>query len=132
MIRSLVGQLFVHCATVPSSLDGLYSSCMSGERQPSLETLLTSLHQMMTMFEEIFIVIDALDECEDRPGLVTAIQEICGWKDANCRMLVMSRREKDIEDALMSSIEEGQALCVQSALVDADIRQYVRCRLRTD
>ena len=47
-------------------------------------------------------------------------------------MLVMSRREKDIEDGLKSLVKEAGALCIQSALVNADIRQYVHDRLRTD
>lgn len=132
MVRSLISQLFVHCATVPSELDTLYSSCMNGQRQPSLDQLLSTLRQMMTAFEEIQIILDALDECRDRSGLLADIEEICHWKDANCRMLVTSRREKDIEDGLMSSGKKKDALCIQSALVDADIRQYIHDRLRTD
>ena len=132
IIRSLISQLFMHCATVPSVLDMLYSSCMDGERQPSVENLLTTLHQMMTAFEETYIILDALDECGDRPELFRDLQDVFAWKDVNCRMLVISRREKDIEDGLMSSIKQARALCIHSALIDADIRQYIHDRLQSD
>ncbi len=132
MIRSLISQLFVHCATVPSVLEMLYSSCMDGERQPSAENLLTALHQIMASFEETHIILDALDECGDRPELLMDLQDIFDWKDVNCRMLVISRREKDIEDGLMSSIKQAGTLCIHSALIDADIRQYIHDRLQSD
>lgn len=65
MIRSLIIQLFAHCATVPSTLEALYSSFSGGERQPNLEKLLPVLNQMMKAFDEIYLIIDALDECGD-------------------------------------------------------------------
>ncbi len=132
MIRSLISQLFVHCATVPSVLEMLYSSCTNGERQPSGENLLTTLHQIMTSFEETYIILDALDECGDRSELLTDLQDIFNWKDVNCRIIVISRREKDIQDGLMPSIKQARALCIHSALIDADIRQYIHDRLQSD
>lgn len=132
MIRSLICQLLMHDSRAPPVLDALYASCMNGERQPNLEKLLAALHQMMIAFGEIIIILDALDGCGDRPELLVDIKEIFDWTDVNCRMLVLSRRERDIEDGLLSLTKKGEALCIQSALVDADIRQYIHDRLRTD
>ena len=132
MIRSLICQLLMPGKPAPPVLDALYTSCMSGERQPNLEKLLPTLHQMMTAFEEIYIILDALDECGDRAELLVDINEICGWTDVNLHMSVMSRREKDIEDGLLLLIKKIEALSIQSALVNADIRQYIHDQLRTD
>ena len=132
MVRSLISQLFSYEHTVPSKVNELYSSCMNGERQPSLENLLATLYGMMTAFEQTYVVLDALDECEDMSEALTTIETIRSWGDVKCSILVTSRREKNIEDSFMSSSGATEAVRVQSALVDADIRQYVSERLRTD
>ncbi|KAM0802047.1 ankyrin repeat-containing domain protein [Usnea florida] len=132
MVRSLVSQLLSYNHTVPSKLSELYSSCMSGERQPSLENLLATLHRMMTAFGQVYVVLDALDECEDISDALTTIEKIRSWKDVRCSILVMSRIEKDIEDSFMSSSGAAETVRLQNALVDADIRRYVGERLRTD
>ena len=132
MIRSLLSQLFSFCATVPSLLDEPYSSCVDGQRQLSLENLRSAMYRMMTAFEETYIILDALDECENRSKVLTDLEKIRTWNGVKCRILVTSRREKDIEDHLISSISEEQAVCIQGALIDADIWRYVRERLQTD
>ena len=132
MVRSLVSQLLSYDHTVPSKLGELYSSCMSGERQPSLENLLATLHQMMTAFGQVYVVLDALDECEDISEALTTIEKFRSWKDVRYSILVMSRLEKDIEDSFMSSSGAAETVRLQSALVDADIRRYIGERLRTD
>lgn len=132
MIRSLVCQLLEHYTTIPSALDALYTSCKDGAQQTSLEGLLPTLHQMLTAFQETYIVLDALDECGDRTQMLCDINDICDWRDVSCRMLVLSRRERDIEDELISSRERGEALCITKSQADADIRHYIHDRLRTD
>ena len=132
MVRSLVSQLLSYNHTVPSKLSELYSSCMSGERQPSLENLLATLHRMMTAFGQVYVILDALDECEEISEALTTIEKIRSWKDVRCSILVMSRIEKDIEDSFMSSSGAAETVRVQNALVDADIRRYVGERLKTD
>ena len=48
MIRSLLSQLFMHCVSIPTVLEALYASCMDGERRPTFDALLETLHQMTT------------------------------------------------------------------------------------
>lgn len=43
-MRSLLNQLCMHFASVPLILEALYASCMDGERKPTFEALLKSLH----------------------------------------------------------------------------------------
>lgn len=76
MVRSMASQLLMHQGSSDSrELQSLYSSCLYGERQPSCDALLVTLRQMMSAFEEIFIIIDALDECTERPELLAVIEE---------------------------------------------------------
>ena len=130
MIRSLICQVFRYCGN--SLLENLYSSCSNGSRQPSEEALLDTLRQMMTFLEDIYIILDALDECEERDELLTDLEHMLSWGDANLHVLVTSRREQDIEEALKPLGDPRDIICIQSNLVNADIRTYVHDRLKTD
>lgn len=132
MIRSLLSQLSMHCASVSPELETLYSSCMNGGRKPTFEALLETLHQMATAFENTFIILDALDECKERPELLADIERLVSWEDTDLRILATSRREKDIVDSILPLTKDENRICIQSALVNADIRAYVHDQLQTN
>ena len=87
---------------------------------------------MIREFKGVYIILDALDECEDRGKLLEDIETITGWELENLHILVTSRGEKDIEDSLDSLVDGTKKICIQSALVNDDIRIYVHKRLQTD
>lgn len=132
LIRSLLSQLSMHCVSVPPVLETLYSSCMNGGRKPTFEALLETLHQMATAFENIFIILDALDECKERSELLAGVEELVGWENTSLRILATSRREKDIEDSVLSLTKDESRICIQSSLVNADIRAYVHGQIQTN
>ena len=128
-MRSLVSQTFEH---TPEALELLYSSCGDGTRQPTLETLLTTFRQMAQNFGAVFVILDALDECNERPELLLDIKKIVGWGLPQLHVLVTSRREKDIEEAMQDLSCDLPKICIQSEVVNHDIRKYVRERLQND
>ena len=130
MIRSLISQLS-RCS-VTSALQDLYSSCMKGGRQPAFEVLLETLRRMMESLGDIYVVIDALDECTEREQLLTDLEEMASWKDVGLHMLATSRRETDIEESLNLLSDERNRISIQSALINADIRTYTYDRLQND
>ena len=132
LVRSLIDQLFSRCTHMPSGLESLYSSCTNGKRQPQASELFKTLHEMMGGFTQTYVVLDALDECLERTKLLTQLEEIADWKDVKVHMLVTSRREKDIEESIVPLGNDERRVCIQSRLVDHDIRTYIRHRLRTD
>ena len=132
MIRSLIVQLSSQSTRIPHTLESLYESSKNGERQPRYDLLLATLHQMMTYFEETYLVLDALDECLERQELLFCIDELTHWKDANLHILTTSRKEKDIEESIAPFCDECGKICIQSGLVNDDIRMYVHGRLNTD
>ena len=132
MIRSLIMQLSFRCKDTSRDLQSLFSFCRDGDRPPPLDELLAILQKMIREFKGIYIVLDALDECEDREKLLEDIETITGWELENLHILVTSRREKDIEESLDSLVDGTKKICIQSALVNDDIRTYVHKRLRTD
>ena len=132
MMRSLLSQLSSRCVNVPPVLEELYLSCLNGNRKSNIEAVLKTFHQMATAFKHIFVVLDALDECNQRQGLLANIEELISWDDTNLRVMVTSRKEKDIEDSLLPLTKDEARVCIQSALVNADICAYVHDQLQTN
>lgn len=132
MVRSLLAQTLRYRVDVPRDLESLYSSFMDGGWQPTCEALLEALHQTMASFEETFLILDALDECTDQPKLLADIEIIVGWEDIDLHLLVTSRREQVIEGSLDALIGDQASMCIDSAVVSADIRVYVHYRLRAN
>jgi hypothetical protein len=142
MVRSLLCQLlqqFVEqqsakqqSVNVPASLDDLFCSCKSGQRQSSSDALLEVLRLMVKELPQVYVVVDALDECAQRAELMETLNTIAGWELPNLHLLVTSRREQDIEFTLTGFVSEQNRICLQSTLVDRDIQRYVRQRLSDD
>ena len=83
-------------------------------------------------FPELYIVLDALDECTDRTELMDMLERIIGLKLEGSHILVTSRKERDIEISLGTVADLQNIICLQNKLVDRDIRTYVRQRLSDD
>ncbi|KAH0547714.1 hypothetical protein FGG08_000204 [Glutinoglossum americanum] len=132
MIRSLIKQLSMQCANTPKALETLFSSCKDGEQQPTVDDLRMVLPQMVQEFDETFVILDALDECKEREELLGDVEEIAGWKAGKLHLLATSRSEKDIRESLENLVYEQDEICIQSGLVNDDIRTYVHKRLQTD
>jgi hypothetical protein len=132
MLCSLICQLSQQCIKIPASLDTLFSSCDSGQRQPSIHELVEVMQQMIQDFPHVYIVLDALDECSERTELTDILETIAAWRLKNLHVLVTSRRERDIESSLETFIDQQNVICLQSELVDRDIQKYVQQRLSDD
>lgn len=78
MIRSLIRQLCLPNMKVPQAPTLLYSSCDNRTTQPRLESLLSVLREIIQHFQEVFIVLDALDECGEGEKLLEVIEYIVG------------------------------------------------------
>jgi hypothetical protein len=132
MVRSLLCQLSQQSINIPASLDALFFSCESGQRQPSVHALMNALQSMIQDLPHVYIVLDALDECIQRVELMDMFEMMVGWKALNLHLLVTSRRKRDIESCLEGFVDSQNRICLQSAVVDKDIQRYVQQRLSDD
>ena len=130
LIRSLIVQLLGQDPHLPESLQLAYSRSQNGKNKLSIKELTALLRQMMKAFNSTYIVLDALDECTDRKDLLEFIEVLRDWNIDNLHILATSRKEKDIARSLEPLVT--CQLCIQSALVNADIRIHVLDRLSTD
>ena len=88
------------------------------------------LQCMVQEFEETFIIIDAIDECESIEILLDFVHEVMEWKLGKLHLLITSRPQWEIESSFLSTA--AISVSISSASVDADIRVYVRERLLGD
>jgi hypothetical protein len=136
VLRSLISQLYHKRKDTQKLLDSLFSSYDDGRRQPSCESLCKVFLQMVNQAEEIYIVLDALDECCTRKGplsegLLAWIQSLLDLQQSNIHLLVTSRPEHDIEQVLREVAQSDQDIVpLQSDLIKDDIRSYVHTRVR--
>jgi len=130
LVRSLIEQFSNQSASTPDALENLYSRHQNGSRQPSADSLMSTLQDILQGFQQAYIVLDALDECSERDDLLSLIEEIVGWKLGTLHILATSRKEQEIEDCLSSLV--SNQINIQSTVVDADIRIHVRDRLQKD
>ncbi|KAJ4286967.1 hypothetical protein N0V90_012847 [Kalmusia sp. IMI 367209] len=132
MVRSLISQLYYKCTDAQEQLEPLFSSCQNGRSQPSCETLCKALSKMIEHAKEVWIVLDALDECQTRVGpsreeLLEWIGEILSSEHMNVHLVVTSRPEHDIQEELNNVAERrGKIIPIQSDLVEDDICKYIR------
>ncbi|KAK4067145.1 uncharacterized protein Triagg1_7873 [Trichoderma aggressivum f. europaeum] len=64
LLASLLKQLAGGCHPLPESTKELYNEHLRGRTRESLEELKTDLRRVITKYSEVFIILDALDECQ--------------------------------------------------------------------
>jgi hypothetical protein len=86
---------------------------------------------MFREFSDIFLILDALDECADRTQVIPMLQKLVG-ELKSMHIMVTSRRERDIDSLLESFVSQQHWICLQSSLVNEDIRRYIQHRWHHD
>ncbi|KAL7957775.1 hypothetical protein V8C34DRAFT_314629 [Trichoderma compactum] len=68
LLASLLKQLSQGQNSLPKYLRGLYAEHVRKRTRPSLEEIKTALHSVMEDYSRIFVIVDALDECQNLDG----------------------------------------------------------------
>ena len=83
----------------------------------------------LQQFKEVYLIVDALDECSDRTKLLSKLEEIKAWDFAHIHLLVTSQDEASIREGLRS-LAPREITC-QSLEVQEDIRRYINESIRS-
>ncbi|KAF4546475.1 Ankyrin repeat protein [Lasiodiplodia theobromae] len=134
-VRSLINQLYGKRGDVERHIDSLYSSCKNGARQPSIHSLCKTFQDMVQQAGEVWIILDALDECQTRKGhsaegLLSWIENIRSSQERNVHILATSRPEQDIKSATERWARKKDIIPIQSDLVAEDIRAYIHTKVK--
>lgn len=134
-VRSLIIQLYREREDVRRHLDSLYSSCKSGVKQPSIDSLCKAFQDMVQQAGEAWIILDALDECQTRKDyqdgrLLPWVENLLGSRQTNIHLLVTSRPEQDIKSAIEKWARIQDIISIQSSKIVKDICSYVYASVR--
>jgi hypothetical protein len=130
-MRSVLAQLCCQCAEFPKELQDFFEQhSRYQKRNLTLQRLRSILLTVIGYFDKVAIVLDALDECQQRPALMEEIELLVKDKSINLNMLVTSRKERDIEMVLETLLT--YQISLQGEVVDDDIGLHVRHCLAQD
>ena len=132
MVKSLLSQFLSRCDCVPDTVRSLHATCEHGRREASQQQLLQALRETLELLPAPFVVLDALDECSSWDALFDIVVEMRSWGKTTLRVLLTSRKETKIEEALEDIVPPNNWTCLESRLVDKDIGTYVEERLAKD
>lgn len=122
----VIKQLCRRKTILPGSLRALFNRCTRDDRKPKLAELQDEFQAIVGTFDEVFLVIDALDEC-DKEIRQEFLPYICSLFDqcpGKLKTLVTSRPEPDIERAFTSA--KFEMIKIEATKVNDDIAAYVR------
>ncbi|KAF8834470.1 hypothetical protein BDN67DRAFT_1016472 [Paxillus ammoniavirescens] len=122
LLRSLLDQLCFNQANIPDAMKRLYGDDRGGHPQPTLEQLGTALGEVVKGFDEVYILIDALDECDSQAELLDWMRSLQSSTQA-LHLFVTSRPERIIEGRMTNF--SHVRIPLTSDLLDDDIKTYV-------
>ncbi|KAJ9642938.1 hypothetical protein H2199_004460 [Coniosporium tulheliwenetii] len=124
LVAALLKQLVEQLPTLPEAVQELYKHHKKHNTLPTLEDLSEVLHPVASSFSQVFVVIDALDECREeddiRTKLLGSIKEIILFTNT----LVTSRPIPAIENAFekepreeIRAINEDITTCLEAKMM---------------
>jgi hypothetical protein len=135
MVKSLISQLCRQRPDIPPALDYLFQKCHDGDHSPTWHDLKAVLPICTDSFTDVYIVVDALDECSttngERERLLELLPEIHDLNQDAIHLLVTSRRELDIDEVLVEILTQKTEtpISIQDAMHDKDIRLHISKQL---
>ena len=134
LLRSLVFQLSIDSSSCCAILLRVYKEHKDGAQQPSDGTLKECLKEMLRLVAhgQVFLVLDALDECPDSSGIppprsevLQLVKELVDLRLRGLFICATSRPEVDIRAMLQPLASRSVSLHDESGQ-KADIDDYVR------
>lgn len=121
LLLSLLKQLAQGRQLIPDTVRSLYDQHKYQDTRPSIDEISKALHSVVSSFSKVFIIMDALDECQVtdrcRPKLISEIFNLQARFGAN--LFATSRFIPEITDQFTS----GAWLEIRAS--DNDIKRYL-------
>ena len=121
LLASLLKQLAMCQPSLPGSVKDLYDQHKTKRTRPSLDEILRSLQAVATMCSRVFIIVDALDECQVSDGCRTRfISNIFNLQ-------VKTRAKLFTTSRPIPNIEKEFRGCLSREILasDEDVRRYL-------
>ncbi|KAI9740913.1 MAG: hypothetical protein M1818_004519 [Claussenomyces sp. TS43310] len=121
LFTSLLKQLSQRQASAPETIKSLYNSHKDKPTRPSLAEISRALQSVASTCTRVFIVVDALDECQVTGGVQAAFLSEIFDLQAKCRvnLFATSRHLPEIVERFQGSIK------LEILASEDDVRRYV-------
>ena len=125
IVASLLRQVASQNPALPTSLVELYTKFRDQNRKPQIQDLELTLLHVCQEFNQVFVAIDALDECDESMRRKSFLPFLATLQQTpKIRLFIASRPyPEDIRKAL------GAAPQVTVEASDADLKKYLRRRI---
>ena len=140
LLSSLIFQLSSKSDPCYQIVSRLYSDHSGGTEEPSEDSLSECLIEMLQVPDQpaMYIIIDALDECPNTSGMLTAREQVLRFLEhlvkltlLNVHICVSSRLEIDIRNTFEPLAPLRMSLHDESGQKE-DISSYIRAVVRSD
>lgn len=109
LLSSLLAQMCELVATIPNELSMLTN--LAQGQEPSFELLFRAVTIAVQQFRQIFIVIDALDECLDGRRLIATLRNMMDWDLDGMHLFLSSRSFPPIQ-AFLETIDHSRYITI--------------------
>ena len=125
MFGLFIKQLIWKTRQLPNAVRDFGHGYIRDARVPSLEKYVSILLDMSTTFDQVFLVLDGLDECDksERKSIIHSFQHLLSMTQSY-RIFVSSRREDDIEREFLC--RQVPMIPIEPRNTRADIEAFVR------
>jgi hypothetical protein len=126
LVASLLKQLVQAQSVIPSKLRWLYEQHIGRNTRPTLVECSELLHMELAAYSKVFIIVDALDECDETSGarrdLITRLLRL----PPNVSLMITSRDVPSIQHKLSHFCR------LEIRASDADVRTYLERRIERE
>ncbi|KAL6803985.1 ankyrin repeat-containing domain protein [Trichoderma sp. SZMC 28012] len=121
LVANLLKQLTQRRDMIPDCIQELYAECKKNPKRPSLSELSEAMRSICLLYSKVFIVIDALDECQTADGcrkyLLSTLFKL--QEETNANFFATSRNIPEILEAFK------QSSFLEISAKDEDVQKYL-------
>jgi len=152
LLASLLKQLTRGRSSLPESIRSLHNKHKDKKTQPSLDEISAALQSVAALYSRVFIIVDALDECQDacRSKFMSQIfslqdnsaanlfatsrhiREIKEKFDGRSVLLTISARKEDVEEYLDGHMSELPLLDETNQDIPKETREKFKDEVKTN
>ena len=123
LLANLLKQLAQQQGSIPDRVQTLYEYYRDEPKRPSRNGISSALHYVSALYSKVFIIIDALDECQVKDGCRTGLLDIIFELQATARVRAnifsTSRDNPEIVERFRESIS------LEIRAKDEDVQTYL-------
>jgi hypothetical protein len=123
LIASLVQQLVQRSSAVPDDVRALYAHHQSQKTRPGDVEYCKILRSLVASFSHVYIIVDALDECNESNGTRSKLTKELQESPANLHLLCTSRHLGDIEESF------ARASRLEIRASNADVQRFLEAQI---